>query len=81
MSKKPNRIELPADHPMHGAGFIHELTVMDAVGMSWGTWQRDLRNRIPGRTLSTGRWFHRSQLVEWLKAQRGGADGPQCSAS
>lgn len=79
MSKKPNRIDLAADHPMHLAGFVHELDVLECFGVSWSTWERDYRTRIPGRTTPNGRWFHRSQLVAWWSVTTSGADAPQSS--
>lgn len=65
MSKKPQRLKLSENHPMIAAGFIHELDVLDALGIAWTTWESDYRTRIPGKTTPNGRWFHRDQFVEW----------------
>ena len=65
MAKKPQRLDFPASHPLIQSGFIHELDVLDAFGVSWSTWERDYRTRIPGRTTPNGRWYHRDHLIAW----------------
>lgn len=65
MAQKPKRLELSEDHPLHEAGFVHELDVFEPFGMTWNTWVREYRTKIPGRTLPNGRWFHRDHLVAW----------------
>ena len=65
MAQKPKSLNLPSDHPLIAAGFIHELDVMEMFGVAWSTWEQHYRTRIPGKTTPNGRWFHRNQLVAW----------------
>ena len=67
MAKQYPNPNLGPDHPMAVAGFIHESVVCKAFCFAWTTWERDYRTKIPGRTLPSGRWFHRDQLVQWFK--------------
>ena len=67
MAKQPKKVELPADHPLIRAGFVHEIDVMLAWGYAWGTWQ-DYRMKIRGRTMSNGRWYLTSTVQEWFLA-------------
>ena len=68
MARQHPHPNIPDNHPLVQAGFIHESTVWRAWGLTWLTWERSYRTSIPGRTLPSGRWFHIDDLTEWWKA-------------
>ncbi len=65
MASKPKERDISKDHPLAKAGWVHELEVMEFFGLSWSTWERNYRTKIPGKTFPHGRFFHINQLVPW----------------
>lgn len=57
MAKMPQKVELPENHPLRIAGFIHEIEILETFDLTWGTWERNYRTQIPGKTFPNGRWF------------------------
>jgi len=67
MARKPDNPNLGKDHPLTLAGFIHEMDILEAIGLSWDRWVTAYRSKIPGKTFPAGRFYHREDLVNWWR--------------
>lgn len=59
-------VSAQAQTAIAAAGIIPEADVINVLGVDWETWERDYRNRIPGRTTEKGRFYLRSDLQDWF---------------
>lgn len=67
MSKRPKNQCVPESlSPGIGDGFVPELDVLEMYGVSWSTWERDYRTRIPGQTTINGRFFRKRDFLDWF---------------